>query len=328
MKVIKTEITHDIYNKNVLDMINDMYGVKQVILHNAHVKITINCPRYILNCIRRSLIDETLTVAFDIESELSHDYTEKYCIQDYVMLNIRMLPLNHAYVLKNFTKLSAMTFTLDVINETKDIRNIYASDIMKDPMLTIPFHKIGTVLKDKRVYIPIIKIKKGIGRIDGAYTFAKNVSFIHTDIKQVSREHTHTVTGSHADKSGYEIQSTESNPMEHILSCTFTNVKDDADVMYLLKYSMVGLSDRIRDIINELASCEVTETQIIMKIINETHTIKEILWHVTKEIDETIDVKCKVENGNITYICNANNTFMQKFKARLTRLADDISALL
>lgn len=153
---------------------------------------------------------------------------------------------------------------LDVSNTGDSIKRIYSGHIKalsgkSTKSLFSPMMQIGIVSPGKRVYICEIRVAPGQG-VACTALIARS-SQVPLDLEEVSRADTHSVAGSHRDRSGYLESSAVADPKRFRIRCVMraATLNAEAEFMQILEAARAQIARRVRAV-SSLASAVLAST--------------------------------------------------------------------
>ncbi len=302
----------EISYKNIPN-IKKIIGIDELPLCNTYVSIELKgISTAYMNAFRRTSIDEMTGYALQVPSNMDwRDTTDEFMLPQFVIQRISLIPLK-LNIGNDFNKIE---FELVVENNTTSVLPVYSKDLklvsgkLSEPIFN-PTFKICILQPGRKIAIYGIYIGSGIGKDNTAFQRARCGSYKHLDIPQYERKETHEPGGKAVDYSGYKISSMESNPKHHLYTCTLVSTNEDkAEIKTLFIDVCINLKERLRYILSYIESTINNESfsqgieynvfqltdgtfEGILQIINETHTIGELLKRTIYDLfPDIINVK-------------------------------------
>ena len=314
------------------ELLEELFSIRELPVGIAEVSFELNKVNLsIANAIRRTLIDEMTGNCLSVEdpSRFNPQTTEKLYLPQLVNNRIHQIP-----ICPNIDP--SLKFSLKYENMNPFTTKVYSKDLvpnmkLKGPIFN-PTFELAEVQPGKKLIIDNIKITKGKGKLDSGYQVAVRCVSIPLDIPQYADEDVLHPESKYCDESGYEISTFMVIPMKHRISFILPAVRDDHDVMYILKQCIQILIDRIsivRNIIVKKSTEKSVEDMIstsesIYSIINTSSSQYEgtlIIVGETDTIGNMISEITSLDNPEIKY-CGYKISHSKNLEIRIRHNTD------
>jgi len=316
-KIVRRELTSD----DVPDL-KTIFHISKLPLAPSYIELELkDVPTALVNAMRRVITDELMSHTLQVpDGGFSTALTtDKFMLPQFVNSRIARLRLCR-YLSDSVVK--NLKLDLDVMNPTADVLSVYAGDFrvaagtLSEPIFN-PTARIAVLQPGKRIVIKGIHISAGIGTSDASYNVACNAAFTHLDIPQYSDEEMRDPKGIAVDWSGYKVSCMVANPRHHRLTATLPATSPNpsevraviADVCDNIKGRLTTIADAIalkpaesilRGIQYAVIELDGDIYEGILQIMNESHTIGELLRRYLFDLDPTItNVSYKITTHGI-----------------------------
>lgn len=218
----------------------------------------------VCNGIRRTISSECMvrTMSFEFDS---FDCNNPFTLNDMILTRLMLIPIDQT------TPLDAV-FEIDIINKTKNILDVKASDIkIVNPgtpgLKKLPFNELFTLMTlepNKYIKIKSITIKNGFGYNHAAYSFACNTACVVLDEIPINN----------IDPETKGISSSVSDPHHHKISFNTNGTLPPQTIVF---EACDNLSLRLEYIIKLLPNIISSGDIYVLTINGESDTIGCIL---------------------------------------------------